>query len=279
MTDSIDQIAALARQWGGDPDKQFGQSPHERAAYSRSKYRNPLIKYLESGADSQLAMSLPLNPYLHSDIIQEIEDVAVSANAMMPALYRFKNTPSPLTVMVMLPDTLILDLGIFRRLPPEQQKAEIAHELQHLKQPEEIMLTTRLIGVIALLVVQSFEESKPFPGSRWALSVFQNILDQCIARVAQWEFEADAQSAALTSPETVQQLLVNIHKILLENKENPGVDFTQPLHEVIKQIDVLIGDGAETYIITGCPLLERVNRLDKMIAASSQARPIRRQYI
>lgn len=211
------------------------------------------------------ALSLrPVNPHLHVDLIQMSQEVAADLGTASPALYEITENRSNvlLSLLFCSPDIILIDFDFFKRLTPDEQKAMIAHELQHSNQSMNWIGAIRKMGlhIEGLMMVLERTASPLAKSLEKALS---SIYSRCSSYIERKEAEADEAALALTDIHTLTSATAKTGAYILEKWAEQPVEIHQSAIGIASQLDAAFNRQRHPIArLTGDSLAERLNRLD-----------------
>ena len=209
-----------------------------------------------------------LDPEHHKEIITLVNDVAESLDCTVPALYQIVGE-RPLGMggpaALYNEDSLLIAVDFFGKFSTKEQKAITAHELQHTKHSVRKLVWNDRVGLFAYNLSRFLEEH-PLPGASYANRFLGNLVEHCIAYVAEQEYEADAAGASVTDPKTMRDALLKAAWITLHEHEFSDLsNCNDPVEKIVAHLDSMASAGdVQEKLLCGCTLGERIGRLDQI---------------
>lgn len=209
--DSVDQISALSKQWGEDPDRCYGRNLGELAR--ELKHRHPKGLFKRKIEDYLSGFHLifqteKINPYRHREIAQIADEVCQSLGVPPFKNIYIKHFGDAGMEYMPITHELFLSAASLEFLAPEELKGVIGHETQHSRQ-HHIGFTERKLILHLDKYLQRLQDIR-LPGSTLLRKGFERYLHLRTEKVNQNEFEADRVGAMLTSPGIMISCLVKM---------------------------------------------------------------------
>ena len=219
------------------------------------------------------ALSLrPVNPHLHADLIQMSEEVADALGAAPPFLYEMTGNCSNVLLALLFcsPDMILINFDFFKRLTANEQKAMMAHELQHSRQPmHRVGLARQIASYIETLAGLSASPA------RHVGQVLLPVYRKCVSYIDQAEEEADDAAVACTDPHALSSAVGKYCAYVLENYYGEAVEEGQSAIDMAMQVDEAINRQHHSMAhLTGQSLTERIHRLDAIAREQSTMRAV-----
>lgn len=235
--DSVDQIAALTRKWGGNPEKLYGDNLP--AIESRLNGINRFFRQsveLERKKVHGQWRTKKANPYIHASLLSMVEEVALALNVLVPDLYIARNGSATANAALPVFHELIISETATALLNDEKLKALIGHEICHFKQKgfnPALTVTVRAIDKFSERLLES-----EYVGGSIPYRLLERYAKYRTPRGNQREYEADAAGAILTSPASMADALCEL--VAYDLRIEQSLYSQEALSTIREQCDLLL---------------------------------------
>lgn len=217
----------------------------------------------------------PVTPDADAELIQMCQEVAAYLDTPPVALYEITENRSKvlLTLLFCAPDMLLINFDFFQRLTPDEQKAMLAHELQHTRQPLHRVDLARRIGLnLKGFITAVAQLSQPLAKSmeRMVLPFYRG----CIAYIERQEAEADEAAITLTDVHTLTAVAAKGCAYILEKCYGRSVRADTSIIDLASQLNEALSLSQQypMTMFTGHSPVERLRRLDAMAKTQAMTR-------